>query len=392
MQIKTTILTVILFWLLHPVCAQSCTEKLSLAEQDYRDGKLQDVKSKLCKCFGIYVDSKNKIRPVNFQSMIEEMQRADSLYASELGPFKYYWRSLILSRGEVRKHADLFFTLSERYRAYVLLGKLYLHLGVVPLSEFFALKAVSVDPDKELKSDSTSFGRVYAKQTKRVRQLTFGPVAGLHYTIPTAVKYNRPGVTEFKYQSDGKVLLGANVSYYFNPKLILSANFLWNSLKVVYLQPDKNYLNYSFYHLEKQNWYKLPLLLKWQVVNLYREKELKLFMASGFSLDYLARSEVTISDVQQDNYIYDFRTTSTRNRWNAEFVLQLLVRFKAGQNYLNLGFTGSRTLRYTLDESQIGSPSNRLFNATGLVEDNYKMWQGFWLISYDFRFSKIKSK
>ena len=47
------LLTIILLPLAFAAFGQSCSEMLSQAEQYYRDGQFEDIKPKLCKCFGI---------------------------------------------------------------------------------------------------------------------------------------------------------------------------------------------------------------------------------------------------------------------------------------------------------------------------------------------------
>jgi hypothetical protein len=377
---------------------QGCTELLSKAEQDYRNGQFDSIKPKLCNCFGIYTTADtNDIRPRKYRSMITAMQKADSLYARELGSFQGYWRDFRMTKAQRKAIGDNYFSFPERSRAFALLGKIYNQLGVMPLSEFFALKAILIDPDQQLQNDNSGFNRIYSQQLKKIREWSIGPLLSWLYALPVSKKNNLPGSYSFKYQSDGKVVQGIQVNYGIKSALILNVGLLVNSTRIVYTQkmtPSAN--DFDLYHNEKQNWVRLPVLLKWGTMrkfNWLRKNEPlkpKLFIGTGFAINYLEKSSASIINLPGDKALYNYNVAPYRNRWNYELILQLMLRFKLSRNYVNFGFTGSYMLNDIVKQNQVGNSNNTLYNTYGIKENNYKLLTGAWTVTYEFRFNWIK--
>ena len=393
---------------------QSCSEKLSEAEQFYRDGKFESIIDlSLCNCFGAYYEDKNwkgdrqelnktsliQIYPATMRSVIHEMIEADSLYPEQLGRFKEYWRGFPIPVHEFNLHKKTYFTFEERFRAFVLFGKLYHQLGALKLSEHFALQSVMMRPNDVIDDRETGFGRIYVDQKDKVRELSWGPIIGWLYTLPVSVVNNRPGDYDFKYQTDGKVVLGAHFDYYIKQYLAVNFNFWFHSNRIVYTQKNGPGINdFDFYHEEQQSWIKVPVLLKWSSanhLNILKKSEAfraKVFFAGGMAFDFLRKSDATIVDLESGASLYNYEVTKSRHRLNYEAVAQLLVRLTVGQNYVNVGFTGSYNLHPVLNQSKVSNADNQLYNNYGIIENNYKIISGFWTVTYEIRLSRLKER
>ncbi len=368
---------------------QTCADKISQAEEDYRNGRYDEMKSQICSCFGIYRDEDGKIRPRKFASLIAELQQVDSIYAPQLGTFKEYWEHFI-GTGQTE---DVF-SYEERYRAYILLGKVYNDLNVMPLAEFFSRKALSLDPGRALEEEESGFKRIYDSQIGTVKEITFGVFWGWIYSIPIEVTNNRRRPYDFQTQTNGKVMLGLQYNYFVKPYLVLSANFWWHSTNVVYIQPTSaGGMTVDFFSQEKQDWLKFPVMIKWssrEHLNIFKKSETlrgKIFFGAGIVVDYLNNSNIILADRASNTTLFEFNTAADRNRFNYEVLLQGIARFKLGRNYLTFGFTGLYTLKDILKDGQ-GS----LYDEFEIVENNYKLLSGFYTLTYEFRFSTTKGK
>lgn len=374
--------------------AQTCTDLLSLAEENYRNGQFEEIKAKLCQCFDIAVSDSDKEIPVKkkFRMMITAMKKADSLYGHLLGPFTGYWRDL-LNVDQTFKRDKGSFSYLEQHRAYLLLSKVYFELGALELSEYFTRLAIRADPGTYLNDPDKGFNRVYNSQISAIRELSFGPVSGWLYTIPVKIKNNRSGISDFKYQTDGKIILGGQLNYFIRPALALSFNTWFHGIRVVYLQSANAGNNrFDFYLAERQNWIKFPVLVKWSpsVFAGIDPFKSKLFIAGGFSVNYMTQTRATIIDLVSDISLYNYNMIPYRNRFNYEAMGAIMLRFRLGRNYLNLGFTGGYTFKEIVNEDLVGSPDNALFVKYGVVENNYKLLSGAWMASYEIRFSQRK--
>lgn len=376
---------------------QNCTELLSQAEQDFRDGRFLQIKQKLCQCFGAYVDVEedtSKVRPAKMRSMLTEMQAADDEYAAQLGVFRGYWEEFVFTKHEYASRRKDLFTYEERYRAFVLLSKLYHYLGVPPLEEYFASRAVTMHPEMDVETESASFRQVFEGQRRRVHQFSFGPLIGWSYAIPVAKVDYRAQQPDFQYQNDGRVVLGLHLNYLMSPSLTLNVNFWFHGTNIVYTERSANVpddAQVSFYHRDLQGWLKFPIMLKWSPAKHFywlKKQETwrsKIFIAGGLSATYLTRSNVTVFDLSSHTSLYDYNVVTTRNRFNPELVLQILTRFQLGQNYINIGFTGTHSFKYILNDSLVKSPENPLYANYGIVENNYRLIGGFWTVTYEYR-------
>jgi hypothetical protein len=392
MIIKISIITCLL-GISQVIAGQSCSELLSLAEENYRNGQFQEIKAKLCNCFGIIISSKDgEIKPVKFHLMIDSMKKADLLYGPQLGSFAGYWNDFIPRDTIKRRDTDSFSYLEFR-RAYLLLSKVYFELGVLELAEYFARKAIRAEPGTYLNDPDKAFNRVYNSQISTIRELSFGPVSGWMYTLPVKVINNRPGDPEVKYQTDGKIILGAQLNYFIRRQIILSFNSWFHGLRVVYLQSVNGGNNrFDFYFAEKQNWIKFPILVKWSPsrFNANEPFKAKVFFAGGFSVNYMTQTRATIIDLISDVSLYNYNMAPYRNRLNYEVMGEMMLRFRLGRNYLNLGFIGGYTFKEIVDKRLLGSSDNPLFIRYGIVENNYKLLSGAWKASYEIRFSNRK--
>jgi len=383
--------------------APPCSELLSKAEQAYRDGSFEDIQSpQLCKCFGIYRSKKTgEIKPAVFKPMIDEIQNGYSMYALQLGQFAEHGDStFVLSEDEFKSRNNNFFSMPERNRAFVLLGKLYDQLGVIRLSEYFALKAILIEPSNELINQRTGFTRTYSQEMGRVRDWSVGPILSWLYALPVAKTNNTGGVPDFRYQSDGKIGLGVQFNYFFKPTSVINIGLMISSTKMVYTikrVPSNN--DFDFFHTEKQNWVRLPVFFRWSskntlglLKNTNGRPAVKIFFATGFSFDWMSGSRASIVDLTSNRGLYDYEVPRYRNRITFEYMLQGFARFVVGRNYLNVGVTGTWFLRDVVNQSLVGSDKNRLYALYGIKENNYKMVTGSWMVTYDFMFNRIKKR
>ncbi|HTE24160.1 hypothetical protein [Flavitalea sp.] len=393
---------ILLLSLLTPaVKGQECAELLSQAEQDYRNGLLEVIVPKICKCFGIYRDDKKgEIKPVGYKVMMREMKNADSMYPQQLGPLLGYWVNFVNTKSAFKQKRNKFFKPSERNRAFVLLGKLYDQLGAIRLSEYFALRAILIEPDVELANDSLGFNRTYSEELDRVRQWSVGPYLGWLYVVPAAIQNNGGYDLNFRYQSTAKIVLGAQFKYFFKPTIAINAGYLINSATIVYTEKRTSSQNdFDFYHEEKQDWVRIPALFQISSVNklgLFKNENGKpigkLFFGGGFAVDYLSRSYATIVDVNGNHVFYAKNVTDYRNRVNLELILQVFAQFGVGRNYVNIGFTGSYLLRDIVKQDMVTSNENPLYATYGIKENNYKLMTGCWTVTYDFMFNRLRKK
>jgi hypothetical protein len=381
------------------VKGQECAELLSQAEQDYRNGLLEDIVPKICKCFGIYRDDKKgDIRPDGYKVMMREMKKADSMYPQQLGPLLGYWDNFVNSESVFKQNRNKFFKLSERNRAFVLLGKLYDQLGAIRLSEYFALRAILIEPDEQMANDSLGFNRTYTQEMDRVRRWSVGPYLGWIYVVQTAIQKNSTYDRDFIYQSTGKIVLGAQFKYYFKPTSVVNIGYLVNSTTVVYTE-KRDSIEFNSYHAEKQDWVRVPVLFQLSSVNklgLFKNENGKpigkLFFGGGFAVDYLSQSYVTFVDIDSNKVLFAYKAKDHRNRINLELILQVFARFGVGRNFVNIGFTGSYLLRDIVNQDMVTSTENTLYSDHGITESNYKLMSGTWSVTYDFMFNWLRRK
>jgi hypothetical protein len=383
------------------VSAQECAELLSQAEQNYRNGLLEDVVPKICKCFGIYRDGKKgEIKPAGYRLMFKELKKADSIYPQQLGPLLGYSDNFFNTKSEFKQKQSKFFTPSERNRAFVLLGKLYDQLGVMSLSEYFALRAILIEPDIKMTNDSLGFNRTYSEELDRVRAWSVGPYLAWLYLVPTAIQNNSGHDVNFRFQSTGKLVLGAQIKYFFKPTLAVEIGYLINSATIVYTEKRSTSQNdFDFYHQEKQDWVRIPFLFQFSSVNklgLFKNENGKpvgkLFFGAGLAVDYLTDSYATIVDVNTNHVFYARDVVDYRNRLNLELICQVFAKFGVGRNYVNIGFNGSYYLRDIVNQDLVTSSDNDLYATYGIKENNYKLLTGSWTVSYDFMFNRLRKK
>lgn len=379
---------------------QNCSDLLSKAEQYYQAGQLMNIRDSInadmCKCLGIYrVGKKDKILPAGYRFMITEMQKADTAYTQQIGIFKGLYKDFIMSDGEYKNRKDKFFSTEEKKRFFILMGNLYAQLGVISLAEYFAQRAIIIERDDKFENDSTGFNRAYQKALTQVRGFTIGPSVGWVYNIVTDKKINLPGTASFKYQTNANIMFGAELNFYLKDNLIVNVNALINSIRVVYTQQRNPSLHkYDLYFSEKQNWIRLPLMIRWSSrdhLNLFRRNGrpvVKLFFATGISFDYLESAKVTLADIDLGRLWNDLSLTGNRNRFNYEYLLHTYARFKIGNDYLNFGFMGSRLLKDVSNQQKIAG--SMLSTDYGIKENNYKLLMGTWLVSYEFRIDWLK--
>jgi hypothetical protein len=383
-----------LFFMSGVVLGQTCTDRLSLAEQDYRNGRLEEVGEHLCRCIGAYQAADadtGLIAPSQMRHIIEQMIIADQFYPAQLGNYHKFWKRLLMKQKDYRDSVKHMFSFEERYRALVLLGKIYNQLNVLPVAEIFAVEAISMFPQKMILDETEPFRKLYNNQKGRVREYTIAPIVGWAYAVPIYSRNYSRLETDYQWQS-GKLVLGLQFNYSISPAFMANMNFWFHSTSVVYQTkplisgPSQEF---NFYHSENIEWIKFPMMLKWSApnhLNIFRKYEslkAKIYFAGGISPNFLVRSKATIINVAQRTSS-DQEVTNERNRFNLDLVVQGLIRFKIAQDYINIGGTGTCALMYLLRDPN----APRLTGA--ISENDYRLLGGFWTVTYERRFSRIR--
>jgi hypothetical protein len=372
-----------------------CAVLLSEAEEGYRNGELYKILP-ISKCFGTYYKKKkNHFGPRRITKLTNDLIKYDSLYSFILVDFQNFGKD-ILANARKLPNENLIFTKEERRRAYILLGKTYQSLGAIKSSKLVARRLLIEHPTVPLTNDNNlSFQKIYNEELKRARKHSIGVILGWLYTIPIATRNNREIRPDFKWQSVGSVLLGVHYNYFLNPSWTFSTNFWWHNTKIEYKETNISG-DAVFFHQENQNWIKFPFLFKFsnpKTMSWLKNNEdlaAQWYLQGGFSINYLTSAKANISVPQQQITLTNYSVRDGRNLINAELLLGIGSKFRFGRNYITVSFNGALGLRNVVNQDEVGTNENRLFENHSISENNYRTLSGFYAVTYEVIFNKLR--
>jgi hypothetical protein len=114
------------------------------------------------------------------------------------------------------------------------------------------------------------------------------------------------------------------------------------------------------------------------------------FLQSGFSLNIITSAKANISLPEQQITLANYDVKDGRNPINGEFIFGIGSKFRFGRNYITISFNGALGLKQVLNQNFVGTDNSPLFKSYSINENNYKTLSGFYAVTYEVIFNKIK--